>query len=243
MAYGVLCAVAFVGAYVVNMLYTSVFYHRGLTHRAIRLRRLTRRIVILTGNWVTGIDPKAWACMHRLHHKYSDTEKDPHSPTYKGVLPILKVQLDSYGKAMRGLMRGQRYYTSIVRDLDFPVNWLNRRGLWFLPHALHTLAAVAMGGIFGAWILAGAYWLGMMSHPIQGWMVNALAHRYGYRNYSTRDQSTNNLLVAWLVMGEGLQNNHHFRPRSARFSVKWWESDPGYLLCRLASLMGLIELR
>lgn len=80
-----------------------------------------------------------------------------------------------------------------------------------------------------------------MSHPIQGWMVNALGHSFGYRNYPTPDRSKNNLLVAWLVMGEGYQNNHHHQPSSAKFSVKWWEFDLGYYFCILAERFGVLE--
>ena len=46
-------------------------------------------------------------------------------------------------------------------------------------------------------------------------MVNAFGHAVGGRNFDTENQSRNNLAVAWLIMGEGLQNNHHRFPRSA----------------------------
>lgn len=243
MGYLFLSLSVFILAYGLNMLYTSVFYHRALTHRALLLGPRTRRFVVLTGNWITGIDPKTWICMHRLHHRYSDTRRDPHSPRFCGILPILIIQLDSYAKTMRGLLRQDPQYTRIVRDLSFPVNWLNRQGLWFLPHLIHTLLALFVGMVFGAWMFALAYWVGIMSHPIQGWMVNALGHSIGYRNFATRDHSTNNLLVAFLVMGEGLQNNHHYQPRRANFSRRWWELDLGYLLCKLSACFGLLKFR
>ncbi len=42
----------------------------------------------------------------------------------------------------------------------------------------------------------------MMSHPVQGWMVNALGHAVGGRNFDTPDDSRNNTVVSWLVSGE-----------------------------------------
>jgi len=39
MFYLVLCFSVFLGAYLINILYISVFYHRGLTHRAVTLKR------------------------------------------------------------------------------------------------------------------------------------------------------------------------------------------------------------
>src|SRR5262249_14866057 len=129
-----------------------------------------------------------------------------------------------------------------VADLDFDVNWLNRKGLWGLPYLFHAVVGVAIGALGHAWLLGAAYFLGMMSHPIQGWMVNALAHRFGYRTFDTPDDSRNNTLVALLVSGEGYQNNHHYRPRSAKFSVKPAEVDLGWYLCRASQALGLLDI-
>lgn len=241
MIYLVACACTFLAAYFINILYITIFYHRAITHSAIEMHPSLKRFVIGTGNWITGLDPKGWTCMHRLHHEHSDTKKDPHSPVDRGIWKVLPLQLYSYNKVLAGLIVGKPYYTAVVKDLDFPVNWLNRKGLWLLPYALHGVIAVAIGIFFNAWLLAACYWVGIMSHPIQGWMVNALAHRYGYRNFETPDNSRNNLAVSWLVFGEGFQNNHHHAPRSAKFSVKKWEVDLGYSLCRAFSAVGLVK--
>jgi Na+-driven multidrug efflux pump len=88
----------------------------------------------------------------------------------------------------------------LSRDLDFEVSWLNRYNLWVLPYLLHAVLGLTFGFFFG-WALGAAYWLGMMTHPIQGWLVNAFAHKYGGRNFETPDDSRNNGLVAALVIG------------------------------------------
>jgi stearoyl-CoA desaturase (delta-9 desaturase) len=150
--------------------------------------------------------------------------------------------LASYERTLRALILGRREMSEVVSDLDFPVSWVNRGGRWWLPHALHLAIALGLSWVSGAWYLGPAYWLGMMSHPVQGWMVNSLAHRYGYRNFDSADQSRNNSVVAWLVMGEGYQNNHHADPASARFSVRWFELDGGYALCWLAARVGMLSL-
>ncbi len=235
------CVVVFLLAYTLNLLYVSVFYHRALTHRAVKLTPWLQKVVVHTGNWVTGLDPKGWVCMHRMHHAYSDTNRDPHSPVPRGIWSVLLRQLYSYRKTLAGLIINKPSFTSVVLDLEFPVSWLNRRQLWLLPYLLHLAIALSIGIFCHAWILAGCYWVGMMSHPIQGWMVNALAHRFGYRNYPTADNSKNNSMVAWLVFGEGYQNNHHQFPLSPKFSIKWWEVDMGYALCRGLSAMRLLK--
>ncbi len=242
MSHAILCLAVLWAAYLLNIFYVSVLYHRGFTHGAVTLGPRTRRFVIWSGNWVTGIDPKAWACMHRMHHLYSDTPQDPHSPHPGGIWRVMLAQLHSYQKVLKGLIVGREPYKSLVADLDFPVSWLNRKKLWLLPYAFHAVLGVGIGFAFHSFWLGYSYWLGMMSHPIQGWMVNALGHRYGYRNFDTPDQSKNNRMVAFLVAGEGYQNNHHQSPRSARFSYRPGEIDWGYGMARIAAGLGMLKI-
>ncbi len=241
-AYYVLCGVVFLAAYLLNITYITVFYHRGLTHGAITMSPMTSRIVQATGNWITGLDPKGWSCMHRMHHLYSDTDKDPHSPRKYGIWRLMLAQLHSYNAVLRGLNRKDPKFTKVVPDLDFPVSWLNRKKLWYLPYFAHFAVWIVLGGAFGWWMLGYAYFLGMMSHPIQGWAVNAFGHSKGYRNFPLDDDSRNNTLVAWLVMGEGYQNNHHRFPKAAKFSIKWFEYDMGYTLCLMLQAVGMISI-
>ena len=242
MSYLVLCLLMLLGGYMLNILYITVFYHRGLTHGAVRLSPWTRRFVVATGSWVTGLDPKGWSVMHRLHHLHSDTERDPHSPKHYGLIGVMMAQLRSYQGVLRGLKRKDPALMELSRDLNFPVNWLNRHKLWILPYLLHIVIALAIGFFGHAWLLGYAYYLGIMSHPIQGWLVNAFGHASGYRNFETNDNSRNNTLVALFVMGEGYQNNHHQDPGSAKFSVRWYELDLGYGLCLLLQGLGMLKV-
>ena len=234
--------IAFLAGYFLNIFYITVLYHRGLAHGSVVLNPWMRKWAVATGSWVTGVDPKAWACMHRLHHRHSDTKEDPHSPSNEGVFGVMLGQLHSYERIMVGLIKKYPEFTEVVKDLNFPVNWVNRKKIWWLPYLVHVMIAFALGTAFHSGLLGAAYWLGIMSHPFQGWLVNAFAHRYGYRNHSTDDQSVNNTWVAWLVMGEGYQNNHHARPDSAQFSERWFEFDGGYWMCLLAAQMRLLKI-
>jgi len=237
-----LAVFVFLGTYGLNLFYISVLYHRGLAHGAVKLKPWLRKFTVLSGNWVTGIDPKAWVCMHRRHHQFSDTTLDPHSPWNDGVFGLLRAQLDSYSRTLVGVSRKTPAFAEVVSDLDFKVHWLNRLKLWWIPYLVQAGIALAIGVFFHAWFVGVAYWLGMMSHPFQGWLVNSFAHKYGYQNFKNGDESRNNTLVALLVMGEGYQNNHHARPSSARFSVRWFEVDGGYVLCKFAQVLGWLEI-
>ena len=71
------------------------------------------------------------------------------------------------------------------------------------------------------------------------WSVNSVTHLWGYRNYATRDDSRNNLLIGFLAAGEGWHNNHHADPSSARHGHRWWEFDLTWHIIRLLMLLGL----
>ena len=59
-------------------------YHRYLSHREFETTP-TIEIVMLYCGLLCGVrSPLTWAGVHRMHHAYSDTPKDPHSPKYMG---------------------------------------------------------------------------------------------------------------------------------------------------------------
>jgi stearoyl-CoA desaturase (delta-9 desaturase) len=231
----------FSAGYLLNIFYITVLYHRALTHRSVGLTPFSTRLVAITGSWVTGIDPKAWACMHRLHHIHSDTELDPHSPIHQGVFGVALGQLKSYRRTLKKLVIADPETCKVVEDIPFDVNFLNRRKLWYLPYFLHIGLAIAVGFATHHPAIGVAYFFGIMSHPIQGWLVNSLAHRFGYRNHNTPDHSRNNRFIAWVVFGEGLQNNHHSSPASANFAQTRFEIDPGFWLCKMGIWSKLLN--
>ena len=68
--YILICAAVFLVAYLLNTTLITVFYHRGLAHRAVVLRPGARQFAARYGIWLTGLDAKGWVCMHRQHHRH-----------------------------------------------------------------------------------------------------------------------------------------------------------------------------
>lgn len=240
--YWLACVSVFVLAYLANILTISVLYHRDLAHGAVRIAAPLRRLWIAAGPWITGLDPKAWSVMHRRHHAYSDTPDDPHSPVNVGIAGILREQLRSYERVIVGLHRREEAYTRYAEDLDFSLSFRRHAGAWVLPYLLQGAIALTLALTVG-WALGICYFFGMMSHPLQGGLVNALGHAVGGRNFDTPDASRNNTIVAWLVLGEGYQNNHHAYPASAKFSAASHEVDMGFGACLLLERLGALSIR
>jgi fatty-acid desaturase len=71
--------------------------------------------------------------------------------------------------------------------------------------------------------------------------VNAIGHHFGRRPY---DNNAGNLQwLAFVTAGEGLHNNHHAKPTSAKLSHRWFEIDPGWWLIKGLTWMRLAKLR
>lgn len=232
----------FVLGYVVSMTYTSIFYHRALCHEALTVPKWMIKFIEHTGMLMTGIDPKGWICMHRLHHQHSDTKLDPHSPVHTGFWYTFIKNHKSFERILIRLIKHDEKYERIVNDIPFDVHYLNRKGFWYVPFVAHFVIGFAISAYFDNFFAGIGYFLGICGHPLQGFMVNAFGHSIGYRNYNAPDNSTNNTFVAWTCFGEGYQNNHHQHPRSPKFSIRPGEFDPGYVVVRILSLFGMVKI-
>ena len=59
------------------------------------------------------------------------------------------------------------------------------------------------------------------------WGIVTLCHRWGTRPFESGDDSTNSLLVAIMMLGDGWHNNHHAFPASAKVGLLRGQIDPG----------------
>jgi len=72
-----------------------------------------------------------------------------------------------------------------------------------------------------------------------------VGHYFGYRNWDVPapDASRNIAPIAMWIGGEELHNNHHAYPASARFSMKWYEFDIGWLYISAMESLGLARVK
>nr|GEY48576.1 fatty acid desaturase, type 1 [Tanacetum cinerariifolium] len=55
-------------------------YHRLLTHRSFKIPKWLEYFLVYCGSLASEGDPIFWVSVHKYHHKYVDTKKDPHTP-------------------------------------------------------------------------------------------------------------------------------------------------------------------
>lgn len=200
----------------------TVTYHRLLSHRAFRAPRWFRIFGSLCGVYGFYGSPLAWASVHRDHHRWSDTEKDPHSPLFK---PWWDVQIFSF------------LYTPRFRNIpdltaDPFLRFVHKHYLKIHVGIILILVAIDPFAVFYAYLWPAFFIWHFASS------VNVLGHLTGYRNFQTKDSSRNNWWLSLLVFGEGWHNNHHAHPARASFSSKWWEIDPGNWIVNLVKVRG-----
>lgn len=225
--------VAFVLTQIANVA-TTVYLHRALAHRAVTLSRpLT--VIFRTIIWLlTGIRPRQWAAVHRKHHAFTDEDQDPHSPARLGWVRVQLTNVALYRRVARDPGQVQKY----ARDL--PQTTLDR---YVLDHAVLGLGTTTASLM----VLLGP-WLGVITAAFHFALylslsaaVNAIAHTFGDRPYE--NSATNLQWLAFLTSGEGLHNNHHAAPTSARFSLDPGQIDPGWWTIRAAQRIGWATVR
>jgi fatty-acid desaturase len=192
-------------------------YHRLLTHRGYKTPKWVEYVLTVCATMTLEGGPIFWVATHRIHHKYSDKNGDPHSPVdgkwWAHVGWIL------VGKSMHhDTTTLSRYVPDLAKD-KFHI-WITK--YHYVPMILLAAILFAIGGLpFLLW--------GIFVRTVLGlhftWLVNSATHVWGSRRFKTHDNSTNNLLVALLTWGEGWHNNHHAHPVSAKHGLKWYEID------------------
>jgi stearoyl-CoA desaturase (delta-9 desaturase) len=213
---------------------TTVYLHRTLSHRAVKmsppLRFACRLLIWLT----TGIQPRQWAAVHRKHHAYTDVEGDPHSPLIDGFATVQFGNAWLYRKVAMDPDTVARY----AKDLP-PDRWdkvLFKHGVLGLAAGYGVLTLI-LGWKMALLALA----VHIPTYLLLNAAVNAVGHSYGRRNYP--GLATNNQWLAFLVAGEGLHSNHHAAPTSARLSFRRGELDPGWWAISVARHLHLLTVR
>jgi len=226
-------------------LFCQTFYlHRYASHKMFTMSKGWERFFYFFTFLTQGssfLNPRAYAIMHRMHHAYSDTEKDPHSPHFiKDVWGLM--------------MKTKRIYQDFVRYKTEPApefkgnyptwGWLDKiSDSWAVRIGFGTLYTLFYVAFATHWWMFALLPVHFLIGPIQGAIVNWCGHKYGYSNFDNEDHSRNSLPVDFLLMGELMQNNHHKSPNSPNFARRWFEIDPTYPLMRMLNRIGIIHLR
>lgn len=194
----------------------TVTYHRLLSHRSWIAPRWFEIFGTLLGVFSFTGSSITRSIIHRQHHLYSDTSKDPHSPVFKSKLqlyfPMFNVDEVLDSSLARDLMK-DKFHVFVHRN--------------YLLIILLTFISV--------WMATGLVWaLSIVLAPATfSWITiyagNYLCHT-GEKNHLTEDRSVNNFFIVLIGFGEGWHGNHHKNPNDPNLGMGTW--DPGWWLIK-----------
>lgn len=220
----------------ISMMAVTLYLHRDQAHRALNLHPVLRHFfrfwIWCTSGMLTG----EWVAVHRKHHAFCETEGDPHSPQVFGLKKVLLEGAELYREETLNPETIEKYSRGTPND------WLERNVYTRFPWGgivLCVLFDLLLFGVPGI-ILIG---IQMMSMPLfAAGIINGIGHHSGYRNFECDDAARNIFPWGVFVGGEELHNNHHAFPTSAKFSMRPWEFDIGWMYIKIFGALGLAKV-
>ncbi|WP_437740447.1 acyl-CoA desaturase [Sorangium sp. So ce302] len=236
-------AIVLIAHSTLSVFFQTFFLHRYASHRMFTMSKPWERIFHFLTYLTQGssyLVPWVYAILHRMHHAYSDTPKDPHSPRYYSN--VVRMMLDT----------AHRYDAIYDRTADVEPRFLGGYPEWptldRIGNAWIGRLAWGTGYVLFYVAFASHWWqflflpLHWTMGPLHGAIVNWCGHRYGYRNFNSDDDSRNTLVLDFVTLGELFQNNHHKYAMSPNFAVRWFEIDPAYQVIRVLAWVGIIRM-
>ena len=226
-------AALIIGNWIVGSLGVGLGWHRLLTHRGFKAPKWLEYTLSMFATMSIQDSPDKWVATHRMHHKFTETEQDPHT-TNKGFW-WAHIGWIVWGTAQDHDKKTlQKYVPDLLKDEGHAL--ISR--FYYVPIIISAFILFAIGG----WTMV--VW-GVFARVVVGWhttwFVNSLSHIFGSRPHDTGDDSTNNWFVALLTFGEGWHNNHHAFPTSARHGLSWYQFDMNWIAIRIFEKLGWAE--
>lgn len=205
----------------------AIMLHRYFSHNFKSLKLYeTLKIPLFWIACLTGQgSPIWWAALHRgIHHPYSDTQKDIHTP------------IKGFWYSYMGWMFSINYSSvNLKYGIDL---YKNKTILWFHKNYNKVIwcSIILMAFFISPMFVLWFYIMPALVALHTDAAVNSFGHSnfIGYRNFQTNDNSRNISLLGYLGWGQGWHNNHHQSPKSFDFgtsiSKKIYEFDMCLLL-------------
>ncbi len=214
-------AAIFAVFFLINALGAGVGLHRYFTHGSFKAHPSVAFCLAVAGSWAMQGPIARWVADHRRHHRFADMKFDPHSPYWNDEGEITSRFKGWVHAHILWMFAGrpsseERYAKDI---LSRPLTAWCTRYYWLLAMS-GLLAPAGVGFVLGgpAESLLCFLWAGCIRvtalHHIT-WSINSFGHIFGTKVVGSKDQSRNNVLLAFLLLGEGLHSFHHRYPAAA----------------------------
>nr|XP_022906820.1 acyl-CoA Delta(11) desaturase-like [Onthophagus taurus] len=191
---------------------TTAGSHRLWSHRTYKANLPLRIILAFFATISFQNHIYEWVRDHRVHHKHTDTDADPHNSSrgfffsHCGWLMVRKHK-DVIAKGKKidlsdlekdpVVMFQKKYYAILMPLLCFILPSVIP---WYFWNETGVVSYYVAGVGKYIWAVNGT------------WLVNSAAHLYGTKPYDKNINPSENTFVGYLALGEGWHNYHHTFP-------------------------------
>ncbi|KAJ8703784.1 hypothetical protein PYW07_013078 [Mythimna separata] len=197
-------------SYFLTILGVTAGAHRLFAHKSFKATRPLQIFLMLCHSLAYQRTLVTWVRDHRLHHKYSDTDADPHNISrgfFFSHLGWLLVKNHPEMVKRRGMVDMSDVFGNEV------VMFQKRHAQWLLPLfgiIIPTLIPWLLGDSF-----SNSWHLNIFRYMVTSnltFLTNSLLHSWGYKPYDKNMSASQNLPLIMMTMGEGFHNYHHAFP-------------------------------
>lgn len=202
----------------------NISYHRYFSHRSFYTNRIFQFLIGYWGTLSMQRGPLWWSSNHRMHHRFCDTDLDPHSPK-KGFFysHYAWTEDPNFDKIQWSYVPDFSRYPEI-RFLEYAYLY----NVIFLSIIIY---------LFSGWTFVLIYHLAIWSSLNAEAFVNSLCHKKKTHKCEALDR----YWVGILTAGDGFHRYHHINARSAKHSTKWFQFDATYYIICMLERIGLIK--
>jgi stearoyl-CoA desaturase (Delta-9 desaturase) len=207
-------------------------YHRLFSHASFKAAWPVRLLVLIFGGAAFEQSAMRWSALHRRHHRYTDTDRDPYN-IKRGFF---------YAHVGWVFLEPPYIDYSNVRDLARDPLILHQHQhykLW--SHLFGLVVPFLVGAWIGGWEYAILFPVAARIFIVLNlaFFINSVAHSYGDQPFDAKTSARDHWLAVLLTNGEGYHNFHHRFPRDYRNGVRWYHWDPTKWLIWAFSHVGL----
>lgn len=213
---------------------TTIGYHRLFSHASFEAHPWVRFFLLFFGAATFQQSALKWASLHRTHHRFTDTHRDPYNikrgffHAHVGWILFYKQSVDYEN------VSELKHDPLVTHQHAHYRAWSLVAGL-FVPLAIGAMT----GHLLGAFVFAVALRLFLVLNS--AFFINSFAHTFGEGSYDLESSAKDHWLGAILTNGEGYHNYHHRFPGDYRNGTLWHHWDPTKWAIWLLSRIGLAK--
>lgn len=227
--------------FLISALGVTAGAHRLWSHRSYKASLPLRIFLAIANSMAFQNDIFEWARDHRVHHKFSETDADPHNATR------------GFFFAHIGWLLVRKHPDVIEKGRKLELTDLKTDGVVMFQRRFYKPSVLLMCffiPMFVPWYLweetlwVGYFVPGLLRYTLvlnATWLVNSAAHMWGNRPYDQKINPRENKFVAFSAIGEGFHNYHHTFPYDYATSEFGWQLNITTCFINLMCLLGLAK--